>query len=331
MVEAIIFVFGAIIGSFLNVCIVRMPQEKSIAFPSSHCVSCQHPIAWFDNIPLISWMALGGKCRHCKAKISFRYWFVELLTACVFVWFYKSFGLQLVLLPYLFMAGCFIVATMVDLKHRIIPDEISIGGMFAGIAFSALIPTLHMKEFNNVALSGFIAGLIVLICLFLILIYPIFCKHLIEEEGSNDDREVKILVLCSLLVIAGINFFAAQIPAVILPYALSLSSALSGFIIGGGVIYVMGLMGDIIFKKESMGGGDVKLMALIGAFLGWKLAVLTFFIAPFFGAIVGIIEKVRTKDSTIAYGPFLVAGALVSLFYGDAIISWILRGGIYGY
>ena len=96
------------------------------------------------------------------------------------------------------------------------------------------------------------------------------------------------------------------------------------------MIYAMGLFGDILFKKESMGGGDVKLMAMVGAFLGWKLAVLAFFIAPFFGAIFGIVEKIRTKDSTMPYGPFLVLGTLVSLFYGNEIIRWILAGGLYG-
>ncbi len=330
MVDILFFLFGSMIGSFLNVCIVRMPEEKSIVYPASHCVHCQKAIAWHDNIPIFGWLMLGGKCRSCKGSIAFLYPVVEILTAVVFVLFYKAFGLQLVLVPYLFMASCFIVATIVDLKHRIIPDEISIGGMFFGIAFSALIPALHSQEFTQVLLSGFIAGLIVLMCLGLMLIYPIFCKHLMEGQEPGDDREIKLLVACSLFVLSFINFFAPHIPKIILPYALSLSASLSGYIIGGGIIYVMGLMGDIIFKKESMGGGDVKLMSLVGAFLGWKLAVLTFFLAPFFGAVFGIIEKIRTKESTIAYGPFLVAGALVSMFYGNAIISWVLRGGIYG-
>jgi leader peptidase (prepilin peptidase)/N-methyltransferase len=105
---------------------------------------------------------------------------------------------------------------------------------------------------------------------------------------------------------------------------------LFGVLVGGGSIYLMGMLGDFIFRKESMGGGDVKLMAMVGAFLGWKLALLTFFIAPFFGAFWGVAEKIRTKESAIAYGPFLVLGALISLFRGEAIISWIIHGyGIY--
>ena len=105
-----------------------------------------------------------------------------------------------------------------------------------------------------------------------------------------------------------------------------LGLSLLGVLAGGGAIYAMGLLGDFLFKKESMGGGDVKLMAMVGAFLGWKLAILTFFLAPFFGAVYGIIEKIRTKDTAIAYGPFLVAGALISLFCGDAILAWMMRG-----
>ena len=107
---------------------------------------------------------------------------------------------------------------------------------------------------------------------------------------------------------------------------MSLGLSLLGVVIGGGIIYLMGMLGDFLFKKESMGGGDIKLMALIGAFLGWKLAVLAFFIAPFFGAVFGIIEKIRTKDTAIAYGPFLALGALISLFWGDPILAWIMRG-----
>src|SRR5208283_561739 len=106
----LIFIIGTIIGSFLNVCIVRLPLEKSVVFPGSHCVACRAPIEWYDNIPLISWIVLGGRCRVCKEKISFRYWFVELLTGLTFFFFYRYFGFQPILLPYLVMVSGFIVA-----------------------------------------------------------------------------------------------------------------------------------------------------------------------------------------------------------------------------
>jgi len=157
------------------------------------------------------------------------------------------------------------VATFVDFEHRIIPDEISIGGMFAGMALSLVIPALH------------------------------------DVQPGPDQH-------------------------VVITHAKSLGLSFMGALIGGGSIYLMGLLGDVIFKKESMGGGDVKFLAMVGAFMGWQLALLTFFIAPFFGAVYGVIEKIRTKDSAIAYGPFLVIGALISLFWGQDIIDWIMRG-----
>lgn len=253
------FCLGAITGSFLNVCIVRLPLEKSVVSPGSHCVACLSPIAWYDNVPLISWIVLRGRCRRCRANISFRYWFVEFLTGLAFFLFYRHFGWQPILLPYLVMLSGFIVAVFVDFSHRIIPDEVSITGIVAGVIFSLLIPQLQQ---THSALLG-------------------------------------------------------------------LGLSLWGVMTGGGVIYLMGMIGDFFFKKETMGGGDVKLVAMVGAFMGWKLALLTFFIAPFFGLVYGLVEKVRTKDSTIAYGPFLVMGALVSLFWGNQIIDFVLSGGIY--
>ncbi len=328
MDKFIIFALGSMVGSFLNVCIVRMPKEKSIVFPSSHCPNCQKPIEWYDNIPLISWIFLLGRCRYCKQKIAFRYWSVEFLTGVVFLSFYMYFGPSPVLPAYLVMMSCFIVATFVDIEHRIIPDEISIGGMWLGLILSAFIPQLHTNT-ENLQLGGFFAGFIVLLCLFLEGIYPIFCKHLMTEEEKYDDKPLKLLVLISLIIVNLVNYHLIHVPVFLEGHLYSLACGLVGFIIGGGSIYAMGLLGDVIFKKESMGGGDVKLMAMIGAFLGWKLAILAFFIAPFFGGVVGIIEKIRTKDSTIAYGPFLVLGSLVSLFWGEWIIQWIIAGGFY--
>lgn len=256
------FILGSVIGSFLNVCIVRLPHEQSVVLPPSHCVHCKQRLLWHDNIPLVSYLFLGGKCRFCRKQISFRYFLVELLTALMFVGFYLYYGLTPVLAAYVVMTCGFIVATFVDFEHRIIPDEISVGGMGVGLVLSLFIPQLHIVD----AVPG------------------------------------------------------------ILTHFQSLGWSVVGALAGGGAIYAMGLLGDVLFKKESMGGGDVKLMAMVGAFMGWKLALLTFFIAPFFGAVYGIIEKIRTKDSAIAYGPFLVMGALVSLFYGEEILRFVLSG-----
>ncbi len=254
--ELFVFIFGALVGSFLNVCIVRMPKEQSVIFPRSHCVHCQRMIPWFDNIPFVSFLLLRGRCRFCHSKISIRYLIVEFTTAVLFVIFYRHFGLTLECLAYLLMLCGLLVATFVDIEHRIIPDEISIGGMVAGFVLSCLLPSLQSTD------SHFVSAL----------------------------------------------------------------RSFLGILVGGGTIYAMGLIGDFIFKKESMGGGDVKLLAMVGAFLGWQMALLTFFISPFFGAVAGIIVKIRTKESIIPYGPFLALGALISLFWAPSIIQWVLSG-----
>ena len=260
LIRFVVFVFGAIAGSFFNVCIVRMPQEKSVVWPGSHCPHCKAQIRWYDNIPFFSYIFLRGRCRDCHKVISFRYFAVEFLTAVSFLYFYLHFGLTPILIPYLVFLGGLIVATFIDLEHRIIPDEISLGGIVVGVIFSCLIPELH-KDFIGTP------------------------THLWSALRS-----------------------------------------LLGVLIGGGSIYLMGMLGDIVFKKESMGGGDVKFLAMVGAFLGWQLALLTFFIAPLFGAVFGIIVKIRTKESVIPYGPFLALGAVISLFWGQAIIDWIISG-----
>ena len=250
-----IFITGLVVGSFLNVCIYRLPREQSVVKPRSHCPHCRKTVKWYDNIPLLSYLMLGGKCRHCKTKISFQYFTVELLTALVFILFYNTFGVTLKSIIYTIFTCGLIVATFVDFNFRIIPDEINIGGIILGLIVSFAYPQLH----NTVS-----------------------------------------------------HFFG-------------LYMSFLGIIIGGALLWITGLIGDFIFKKETMGGGDVKLLAMIGAFLGWKIAVLTFFISPIFGAIVGIIIKLRTKNSLIAYGPYLALGSLVSLFFGKDIIRWILR------
>lgn len=265
MGKIIAFIFGSIVGSFLNVCIYRMPEGKSVVWPGSHCPLCEKRIPWYDNIPFISYLLLKGKCRFCKKRISARYIIVELLTALMFVTLFNYFGLGYDFFVYLVLACSLIVATFVDIKHRIIPDEISIGGMIIGFILTSI------RGFNLKAPSFNAA--------------PLFGSFL-------------------------------------------------GIIIGGGVIYLTGFVFDLVYFKllkrppiqgetESMGGGDVKLLAMIGAFLGWQRALLTFFIAPFLAAIIGIINLMVKKDHTIPYGPFLSLAALISLLYADKIISLI--------
>lgn len=261
-----VFIFGSIVGSFLNVCIHRMPKSESIVWPRSHCPKCQKRIPGYDNIPFISYILLKGRCRFCQEKISLRYPLVELLTALLTVALFNRFGLSYGFFLYIVMLWGLIIATFVDIPHRIIPDEVSIGGMIIGLIM--------------VSVTGF--------------------------------------------SLSPLKFtFSPMLESV------------KGIIAGGGIIYLTGMLFDLVYFKllkhpaingetESMGGGDVKLLAMIGAFMGWQMAILTFFLAPFLGIVVGIINLATKKDHTIPYGPFLSIAALVTLFWSDKIISLIL-------
>ena len=260
--KIIVFIFGSILGSFLNVCIHRMPKGESVVWPRSHCPKCKKRIPGYDNIPFISFILLKGKCRICKSKISLRYPLVELLTAVIFLLFFTRYGLSYDFFFYIVLSCALIIATFIDIPHRIIPDEISVGGIIVGFVLSSV-------------------------------------------RGVN------------------INPFAFS-------FAPMLNSVL-GIIVGGGVIFLTGWLFDSIYFKllkkppiggetESMGGGDVKLLAMIGAFLGWQRAAMSFFLAPFFGAAVGIYMLIIKKDHTIPYGPFLSLAALISIFWADKIM-----------
>src|SRR5271169_6654106 len=160
----VFFALGAIVGSFLNVCIHRLPLGQSVVSPPSHCPHCNYSIPWYLNVPLVTWLYLNGKCANCKAPISFRYWFVELLTGLAFMFCWLGFGHQSAggALVYSFFIAALIAATFIDLDHFIIPDEITLGGTVAGLLLSLLVPALH--ETNSpgrsflASLGGVLAG-----------------------------------------------------------------------------------------------------------------------------------------------------------------------------
>jgi leader peptidase (prepilin peptidase) / N-methyltransferase len=249
-----VFIFGSIVGSFLNVCIYRLPKGRSVIFPGSHCPNCTAKIHWYDNIPIWSYLFLRGKARCCKARISLRYFIVEVLTAAAFLILFAAFGLTPKFFAYAIMVSGLIIATFVDFEIQEIPDEVSLGGLVAGIIISIAFPSV-LNE--STRWHGFL------------------------------------------------NSFL-------------------GALAGGGMIYAMGMLGEFAFKKEAMGGGDVKLLAMIGSFLGWKMTILTFFIAPAFGAVVGIILKIKEGKETIPYGPYLSLGAIVLIFWGEKILRFLI-------
>ena len=258
MIAVPIFIFGSMIGSFLNVCIYRMPKNESIVFPASHCPNCKKNIFWYDNIPILSYLILAGKCRSCKSKISFRYPLVEALTALLLTVLFIAFRISPKFFAYSIMSCGLIVATFIDFEIQEIPDEISLGGLVVGLLLALLFPSI-LGEASRV--------------------------H-------------------------------------------GLLNSLIGAVVGGGAIYSLGVFGKFAFKKEAMGGGDVKLMAMIGSIIGWKLVLLTFFIAPFLGVVPGIISKFKSGAETIPYGPFLSLAAIISIFSGNRILS-LLFGGLF--
>ena len=265
--EILVFILGSIVGSFLNVCIHRIPLGESVVWPHSHCPKCKKKIPTYDNIPFLSYIILKGRCRFCKGKISLRYPTVELLTALTFLALFNRYGLTYDFLVFLVFLCGLIIATFVDIQYRIIPDEVSVGGMILGFILTA-VRGFNLKPF------------------------------------AYDPNPM----LNSLL----------------------------GIIIGGGIIYLTGKLFDLVYfkflkrppiqgKTESMGGGDVRLLAMIGAFLGWQKVILIFFLAPFFGVLVGLINMLVKKDHTLPYAPLLSLGAIFSLFWTERIIRLILH------
>lgn len=250
LLDVFIFVFGLIVGSFLNVCIHRFPREESIVSPGSHCPACQKPVAWYDNIPLLSYIFLRGRCRHCGVKIASRYVLIELMTGIAFLASVRFFGWTGQAAAAATFLAILLGVSATDMEHQIIPDEFSLGGVVLGIGFSAAFPILH---------------------------------------------------------------YETTIPRAILMSVL-------GALAGGGVIYLTGVFGEFVFKKESMGGGDVKLMAMMGAFLGWKAILLVYFLSPLLALPLGIYVKFKKKEDYIPYGPFLALAGVVVLFFGEFLL-----------
>jgi leader peptidase (prepilin peptidase)/N-methyltransferase len=237
---------GLAVGSFLNVCIHRLPLHESVAWPASRCPQCAMPLRSFDNIPLVSYLVLGGKCRSCGAPISVMYPLVELVTAGVFLAAYYLFGPSPLLIARLLFASAMIVLFVIDLQHRILPNIITLPGIIVGFVFSLFLP------------PGWFESLV-------------------------------------------------------------------GIVAGGGVLLLMAEMYYRLRKEEGLGMGDVKMLAMIGAFLGWKLMLVTLVLSSFLGSLIGIGMIVLKKGDmkyALPFGTFLAIGAIVASVSGDAILRW---------
>lgn len=246
MLTAVAFLLGAAVGSFLNVVIVRLPKRESLVIPASHCRHCGAPIRWFDNVPILSFLALRGRCRACRVSIAWRYPVVEAATAGLFSLAAWRIGARIELLPALLFLCALVVITAIDLEHQLIPDRITLPGILFGLVANLLTARVSLVD------SGI------------------------------------------------------------------------GILIGGGIFFLV-----ILLSGGGMGGGDMKLGAMIGAFLGWKLALLTIFFAVFVGGAIAtalLLAGVKGRKDPVPFGPFLALGAVVNLFWGAEILRWYLRG-----
>jgi len=246
-----VMALGLCVGSFLNVPIYRLPRNIKIGLSRSTCPCCRMPIKFYDNIPVISYLLLVGKCRYCRGEISPRYPMVELLNAGVFVYFFYLYGLSWQFAVFAFLASVLLTIIFIDIEFQIIPDLLTIPGMVIGLGVS------------------------------------------------------------------------------LLPSGIGFVSSLIGLLVGGGVLYLIALLGDWLFKKESMGGGDIKMTAMLGAFLGWQKIVIIFFAGAFIGLVISLVvmafsRRVRTSR-IIPFGPFLAAAAFLAILYGDVIIAFYIE------
>jgi leader peptidase (prepilin peptidase)/N-methyltransferase len=241
-------VLGVCIGSFLNVCIYRLPRGQSLSSPRSRCPSCERPLHWYHNVPIVSWLVLRGRCGYCQAPISIQYPLIELITALMWVLIVWTTPVGWLLASRLVFATALIVLFMIDLEHQLLPNVITLPGIVVGLAFSFVAP-----------------------------------------PGPTD--------------------------------------SVLGILLGGGVLYAIAAAYYLLRKEEGMGMGDVKMLAMVGAFLGWRAVLLTLVLSSFAGAVIGMAMMGLQKGSlryALPFGTFLAVGALIAMLFGDAILSWYL-------
>jgi len=346
----VFFVFGCIVGSFLNVCIYRLPLGLSIVTPPSHCPHCQYSIPWYLNVPLVTWLVLRGRCKNCGAPISPRYFIVELLTGVAFLGCWLAFGKAspVIAILYTILLTGLIAATFIDFEHFIIPDEITYGGMAVGLIVSFLFPVLHdvtrLTAGMWQSVLGLCAGAGIIYAILRLgkllfgrqrLKLPVDTKivftetsvHLPDREIPYDElfyRQSDVIALRARTV----ELVDRGYRDVMVRLALR-----SGWLEIGGerlnpetVPFLEAVSAEIVLPREAMGLGDVKFMGAIGAFVGWQGVLFSLMVSSMIGAAAGItliIMRRREWSSRMPYGPYIALAAAIWIFGGKKIIHAI--------
>jgi leader peptidase (prepilin peptidase)/N-methyltransferase len=337
--SAVFFIFGSMVGSFLNVCIYRMPRDMSVIHPGSHCPNCNYHIPWFLNMPLITWVYLRGKCANCKAPISARYVLVELLTGLAFLAAWLNFGhrsIGLALVACLILAA-FIVSIFIDVEHLIIPDEITIGGIFAGFILSAFVPQLQGTADRAQALKLSAIGIAIgggLVYLILRggkmafgkerLEFPPDSKIVFTENSLQlPDKELAyeeifyrktdfIQLFGKTIELSDRCYWQASLK--LTPERLQIGEETFN---PEEVNHMEVVTSEIVLPREAMGFGDVKFMAAIGAFFGWEGAIFALMWSAVIGTVIvlcSVMLRRRDWGTKIPYGPYIALAAAIWLF-----------------
>jgi len=343
------FVLGAAVGSFLNVCIYRWPVDLSINRPRrSFCPQCKQPISWYQNLPLVSWLALGGRCAHCGAKIAFRYFAVELVTALLFLAIWQRFPWQVAIAYWVFVSFL-IVGTFIDFEHFIIPDRITIGGTIAGVACSIVVPALMQTDSRVAAgVRAALAAALGYVILWIVLEAGkiAFGRKRIVFDGPtpftwtkrDDDADFVVGTEESLwseyfarekdrllLHCDEVRIDDREYGSVTLDFRYDRVNADGHVLMLDDITHISGVTRQMVIPREAMGRGDLKFLAAIGAFLGWRAVLFSLFAGSLLGSVIGLVTLVVGKpvwSAKLPFGPYLAFGALTWMFFGETVLRW---------
>ena len=345
------FVFGATVGSFLNVCIYRWPVDLSINQPRrSFCPQCKQPIPWHHNLPLISWVALGGRCAHCGAKIAFRYFAVELVTALLFLAIWQRCPTWQVAIAYWIFVSFLIIGTFIDFEHFIIPDRVTIGGTIAGVACSVVVPALMQTNSRLAAgVRAALAAALGYVILWIVLEAGkiAFGRKRVQFDAptpftwtKNDDDDAHFIVgteesLWSeyfarekdrlLLQCDEVRIDDRDYGSVTLSFRYDRVNADGDTLMLDDLTQISGVTRELVIPREAMGRGDLKFLAAIGAFLGWRAVLFSLFAGSLLGSVIGLITLLVGKpvwSAKLPFGPYLAFGALTWMFFGELALHW---------